>query len=444
MVTLISLLVGSYAVITTKNLQLSIIDHNLDEIVASTKGAKGEQISSALLTVRRNNLDAVVDFVDGTSVSQLSLATFHIHPRPSKTLVHDALTTVESSTLGGGIRFRTVKLPGKTYLFIAVSSQQAQRSVHNLLLRLVLFTVIADLVAAVAAQLIIRRDTRKIEELIGLANDLADNKPNVVLPETSGQSDVDQLSSALRRMVGALNQSVVLERDTSLRMQQFLGDASHELRTPLTVIRGYTELLHSENVPSVEVQQRALGRVNDEVLRMEGLISDLLLLAELGEHSHTYDERVDLSTLVKDHLDDFQLLEPDRSVDANVEANLFVAGSSSHLGRLVQNILSNIRRHTATSDPVSVQLRQRGDVVELNIEDGGSGLPASAYEHGPQGFMRFDQGRSRESGGSGLGMSIMVAIVQDLNGTLDFRPSQLGGLLVAVSIPRYGATPLES
>jgi signal transduction histidine kinase len=93
---------------------------------------------------------------------------------------------------------------------------------------------------------------------------------------------------------------------------------------------------------------------------------------------------------------------------------------------------------------VSVQLRQRGDVVELNIEDGGSGLPASAYEHGPQGFMRFDQGRSRESGGSGLGMSIMVAIVQDLNGTLDFRPSQLGGLLVAVSIPRYGATPLES
>jgi signal transduction histidine kinase len=438
MVTLISLVVGSYAVITTKNLQLSLLDHNLDEIVASTQGAKGEEISSALLTVRRNNLDAIVDFVDGTSISQLSLATFHFHSLPSPALVHDARNAVESSTLGGGIRFRTVKLQGTTYLFIAVSSQQVQRSAHNLLLRLVLFTVIADVVAAAMAQLIIRRDTRKIEQLIGLANDLADHKPNVVLPETSGQSDVDQLSSALRRMVGALNQAVELERDTSLRMQQFLGDASHELRTPLTVIRGYTELLNSQNVPSVEVQQRALGRVNDEVLRMEGLISDLLLLAELGEHRHTHDERVNLSALVQVHLEDFQLLEPNRPVDVDVEPNLFVVGSSSHLGRLVQNILSNIRRHTADSDPVSVQVRQRGNVIEMNIEDGGDGLPASAYEHGPQGFMRFDQGRSRESGGSGLGMSIMVAIVRDLNGNLDFRPSQLGGLLVAVSIPRFG------
>jgi signal transduction histidine kinase len=89
---------------------------------------------------------------------------------------------------------------------------------------------------------------------------------------------------------------------------------------------------------------------------------------------------------------------------------------------------------------VNVVLHERDDVIELCIEDGGPGLPESAYERGPQGFMRFDTSRSRESGGSGLGMSIIVAVVKDLNGSIDFRPSDLGGLAAWVSLP---VSPVE-
>jgi signal transduction histidine kinase len=107
---------------------------------------------------------------------------------------------------------------------------------------------------------------------------------------------------------------------------------------------------------------------------------------------------------------------------------------------LLQNLFSNIRRHTPSDAPVKVTLEEHADLIELWIEDGGPGLPDSAYERGPQGFMRFDQSRSRESGGSGLGMSIVAAVVKDLDGSIDFQRSELGGLAVLVRLP---VTPNE-
>ncbi len=438
--TLISLLIGGYAVIATKNSQLSVLDRNLNEIVLSTKGPSSDAIGAALLAVHQNNLNAIVDFVDRGIISQLSLATFRVPTLPRKALLTASAHTIESSTFGGGIRFRTVSLAGGDYLFIALSTADVKHSTHNLILRLLLFTLAADVLLGGSVRIIIRRDTKRIEELIGLANDIADKQENVALPETSGRSDVDQLSSALGRMVGTLNEAVVLERNISLRMQQFLGDASHELRTPLTVIRGYTELLRSDRVPSPEVQLRALERMGDEVQRMERLVSDLLLLTELGEQRVIHDERIDVSGIVQIHLDDFRTLEPDRTIDSDIDQGVSVVGSRSRVERLLQNLFSNIRRHTPANASVRVILHEQGDVMELWIEDGGPGLPAAAYESGPQGFMRFDSSRSRESGGSGLGMSIIAAVVKDLNGAIIFRPSDLGGLAVCVRLP---ATPLE-
>jgi signal transduction histidine kinase len=308
-------------------------------------------------------------------------------------------------------------------------------------LRLLLFTLAADLLLVGAVRFIIRRDTKRIEELISLANDIADKREDVSLPETSGRSDVDQLSSALGRMVSALNEAVILERNISQRMQQFLGDASHELRTPLTVIRGYTELLGNARAPSPEIQQRALDRMGEEVERMERLIADLLLLTELGEQRVDHDDLIDVSHIVNVHLDDFRILEPDRQILAEIEASVDVVGSRGRVERLLQNLFSNIRRHTPSDAPVRVTLHEHSEMIDLWVEDGGPGLPHTAYEHGPQGFMRFDSSRSRESGGSGLGMSIIAAVVKDLDGSIEFKSSELGGLAVWVRLPSTRTAP---
>ncbi|CAB5042609.1 unannotated protein [freshwater metagenome] len=98
-------------------------------------------------------------------------------------------------------------------------------------------------------------------------------------------------------------------------------------------------------------------------------------------------------------------------------------------------MFSNIRRHTNIDDAVQVTLKRNRHEVDLVIEDSGPGLPDAAYTKGIQFFQRFDQSRSRESGGSGLGMSIVRGIVNSENGSIELKKSTLGGLAIHFTFP---------
>jgi signal transduction histidine kinase len=167
---------------------------------------------------------------------------------------------------------------------------------------------------------------------------------------------------------------------------------------------------------------------------MENLIHDLLLLAELGETTIPIREEVDLSELLSSHSRDFQTLHSQRSVTIEIEDGISCLGSADHLRRLMQNILNNISRHTPTEAPVRIQLSRNGKKSFLRIEDGGPGLPETSYRDGIELLNRFDSSRSRETGGSGLGLSIIAAIVHEHGGTLAMRKSALGGLAVEITL----------
>ena len=218
------------------------------------------------------------------------------------------------------------------------------------------------------------------------------------------------------------------------RMQKFLGDASHELRTPLTVIKGYNEMLSKGQFSELADQARAFSRVNSEIERMESLIHDLLLLAELGESRPVDFAEVDFDELVLAHVNDFKLFNKERTISTSIPNDCTVHGSREHLNRLIQNCLSNIVRHTPADAPVSISLKTIGKRAELIIEDGGPGLPESAYGTEIKAMNRFDPSRSRESGGSGLGLSIIAAIVQEHKGALKLSKSKLGGLAISIEI----------
>jgi signal transduction histidine kinase len=169
---------------------------------------------------------------------------------------------------------------------------------------------------------------------------------------------------------------------------------------------------------------------------MENLIHDLLLLAELGESRQTIFEELEFTELVQAHINDFQLFNKGRNIEISLEGNCELKGSREHLNRLIQNCLSNIIRHTPADAAVSVTLKSKGKRVNLMIEDGGPGLPESAYRTEIAAMNRFDPSRSRDSGGSGLGMSIIAAIVQEHDGKLELRKSDLGGLAVVIELPK--------
>ena len=167
---------------------------------------------------------------------------------------------------------------------------------------------------------------------------------------------------------------------------------------------------------------------------MENLIHDLLLLAELGESTLPIREEVDLSELFNSHSRDFQTLHPQRTVTIEIEDGVSCLGSADHLRRLMQNILNNVSRHTPVDAPVQIKVSQNGKKSLILIEDGGPGLPESSYRDGIELLNRFDTARSRETGGSGLGLSIIAAIVHEHDGTLALCKSTLGGLAVEITL----------
>ena len=228
--------------------------------------------------------------------------------------------------------------------------------------------------------------------------------------------------------------ALTFERSQRVKMQDFLGDAAHELRTPLTVVKGYAQLLEGNKLEP-ERTALAFNRLNSEIKRMETLIADLLILAELGEENSDEFEQVNLSQLLFENIRDCSAVAPHLHIEQLIEEDITLQGSEKYLQRFISNALTNIRVHTQGAIPVRVTLKNSGEIT-LIIEDGGPGLPANSYGEEIQGLKRFDRSRSRESGGSGLGLSIMSAVIERHKGRLSLKRSALGGLAIEVQLPR--------
>jgi len=386
--TVLSILIGGYATLAARANDLEQIDQSLQKVVTRVNAFPSEAISAAILTIEDESLDLTLSLVtqegDETIINESQLI---YNGMSDLALVRRGLSGAVTTGDPNEFRFQSAAIAGGDYLVIASSLDEINENFKSNLRSLGLVTALADALAIFFSIYFLRRHNRGLD------------------------------AQALQRM------------------QRFLSDASHELRTPLTVIKGYNEMLSKGQFTQVADQARAFSRVSSEIARMESLIHDLLLLAELGESKPVDFIQVDFDELVQSHLNDFQVLNKSRKVTTSIPSNCFVNGSREHLNRLIQNCLSNIVRHTPSDAPVSVSLRNVGKRAELKIEDGGPGLPESAYGSEIKAMNRFDPSRSRESGGSGLGLSIIAAIVLEHNGELELSKSHLGGLAVTIRIP---------
>ena len=387
--TVLSTLIGGFATIDAKNSDLQQIDQSINLVVERVSAYPAEAISAAIFTIDEESLDlTLVLFTkegDETVINESHL----IYPGiDSIAVIKKALSSPISVENKNSFRLRTIEIAGGDYLIVAADLGKLDINLKSNLKNLIGFTIVANVFAIFISILFLRRHNRG------------------------------------------------LDKQALQRMQRFLGDASHELRTPLTVIKGYSEMLSKGQMSDVVDRARAYSRVNSEIERMENLIHDLLLLAELGESRPTTFEEIELTELVQSHVNDFELFNKGRKISISLDEECHLKGSREHLNRLIQNCLSNIVRHTPADAAVSITLKSKGKRANLVIEDGGPGLPESAYRSEIAAMNRFDPSRSRDSGGSGLGMSIIAAIVQEHNGKLELRKSDLGGLAVVVELPK--------
>lgn len=381
--------IGIFVAETSYNSAIRKIDKNISDTIDDARSSSNQELSAALLRIEESALDVALYLYsrDGTATTVNEATTpFELIDLSQ---VRQAISKVKSSSSGGEFRYRSLEISGGDYLVVAASDSTARSDLNSNLLSVLLITCLTSLATFLLLSIYIRKLKKR--------------------------DDADALA----------------------RMQSFLGDASHELRTPLTVIKGYVEMLSKGLMTEPEDYARAFSRVSSEIERMESLIHDLLLLAELGESAQRENEILDLSELTNAYVEDFRTLNSSRHVDLHITPEIKISGVRDYFARFIQNALNNISRHTDSDVPVRVSLTQDGKSATLIIEDGGKGLPESAYMQSVKSLTRFDPSRSRESGGSGLGMSIMAAVVAKSSGNLTLRKSELGGLAIVAVLPTY-------
>jgi signal transduction histidine kinase len=273
---------------------------------------------------------------------------------------------------------------------------------------------------AVAALVIFRPAQARLRAVEDAARRFGDGDLSARAPEIGGD-EVAAVATAFNRMAAdlAARQAQLVEADRARR--QLLADVSHELMTPLTAIRGYAETLAlPQFTPDSKEGQRAVKVIHEEGVRIERLVKDLLDLArfEAGGISLAL-ENVDVDEIFDRVTERHAQAAQEKSVTIEIEPHeddIRLVGDPHRLEQAVQNLAANALRHTPPGGQVRLGASRADGVVKLTVTDTGVGIPEQHLPHVFDRFYKADQSRSHT--GSGLGLSIVKAIVERHGGSV--------------------------
>ena len=305
------------------------------------------------------------------------------------------------------VRATLVKTVSGTYLVeLGVSIEPIEAVLTRLLDLLVMLLPVLIVLAAAGGYWLVSRALRPVDRLSQTAEQMSLHNLTLRLPVEPTGDALERLSIALNTMLGRLRDSVQTSR-------RFLADASHELRTPLTVIKGELQELAGESALTHRDLRERVGSVLEEVARLEHLVSGLLVLSRLdaGDTRREWEE-VDLAELANSTAEQMRLMAEDRGIDIELSTlqKALIRGDRARLKQVIVNLLDNAIRFTKRGGTVRLRTGadERGYVLE--VCDSGIGIPSTAIAHVFDRFFRVDEGRSRDEGGAGLGLSIVKSI----------------------------------
>lgn len=321
--------------------------------------------------------------------------------------------------------------PQNAVLIVGMPTDDLERGLRSLAIGLVSGVAIITLVGAIVAWLLVRRFFRPVDEMVDAAIGIAAGDVGLRVPDAPAGTELGELSTALNSMIESLTTGLRVVGESEGRLRAFVSDASHEIRTPLTVIRGYVDLLQGERTDASDLERRALDRISSESKRLENLVTQLLLLERIDRGVGDV-EQFDFSVLVREYIGDLEDLGDGRPVTWLLEPAL-VTGNADLWRQALANIAQNLERHTPEGSAIVVTVS--ADPTVLTIDDAGPGIPPDKRAAVVQRFTRLDESRSSNTGGFGLGMSVIAAVVAQHNARLELTESPLGGLRLRIAIP---------
>ena len=369
------------------------------------------------------------------------LVSFEGEPiRQSRNFPEDITLSFDTSSKEGdiivddnGYRHLVHREPGRVISIIGYPKSQLAAYMQKRQWIIIGISSALFAIATLLGRLLIQRALRPINDIRTAANKIAEG-------ELSARIDEDaQNKNEIKILSENLNETFSKLETMFERQKRFTSDASHELRTPIAVILGYCQVALEKGRSPEQIREavQACRRAGE---RMKNLTNDLLELSriESGEISFEF-----ASCSVRDFAEEaLELVEP-LAAEKNITLREDLEdakfnGNSDRLWQVLVNLLNNAIRHTPPGNAITLKCRSEGGDLKIEVIDEGEGIPKQDLPHIFDRFYRADLSRTRQNGGSGLGLSISETIVKAHGGTIQVQ-SEIGtGSTFTISLPLAG------
>ncbi|BDO41157.1 HAMP domain-containing sensor histidine kinase [Cellulomonas sp. NTE-D12] len=333
----------------------------------------------------------------------------------SSTLRASSMTGVADEDLPGGAADRSTTVY-RAYVFVTPAA--ANRVVASLDPFLWGGVVLAVALIAVTAATATRRALRPVEQMRVVADGIAGAPDGARLTEPEAPDELRALATTLNAMLTRID-------DATVRQQRFIADAAHELRSPLAALLAAIEVgrAHPDALPP----ERTLASVETQARRLADLAEELLDLASATGAAQDSGEVCDAAEVVRDVVAGRTLRVP---VDVSAPETAPVRIAAGALARIVGNLLDNAVRHAATRVDIAVTV---DDAVHIVVTNDGEPVSAADAERIFEPFVRLDASRSRDTGSTGLGLTISRELVTRAGGTVEL--SRISPTTFTVQLP---------
>lgn len=297
--------------------------------------------------------------------------------------------------------------------------------------------------SGLAIWLTITSALRPLREVERTAAMVAAGDTSQRLVDADKNTEIGRLNGSLNSMLDSIDNAMSSRNKALDQMKRFVADASHELRTPLVTLRGYAELYRIGGLKKKADIDEAMGRIESESIRMTELVENLLALARMDETFELTKTKHDLAKLASLSIRDagangskneFALVDlsgkaltADFALEAEVDA--------SAIRQVLTNLLVNAVKFSEAKDRIEIALAETAGKAVIEVRDHGDGIPKSLRDKVFERFYRADNSRNRETGGSGLGLSIVKTIVTRHGGDVKALETPGGGATFRITLP---------
>ena len=327
---------------------------------------------------------------------------------------------------------RTLEYGGTTYRIHFFRTITTEKDFFYSLQRLLFYTVaICFVLALIAGHFISRRILTPIRAITRTAGSIEVERLGQRLTIPRARDELSELARTFNRMLERLQEGFV-------QQQRFVSDASHELRTPLTVILGYSDMLSRWGREDKDILEEGITAIRSEAENMQQLIEKLLFLARADQKRQVVrKEAVLLTEILADTMEKMQMVTSSHEVTLDRNDEAVVSADPVLLRQLFRVFLENSRKYTPAGGHIRASsiMAEDGKSVTVTLSDDGIGIAPEHQAHIFERFYRVDSSRTKETGGSGLGLSIARWIAEQHGIRIAVKSAEGQGTAISLVIP---------